>query len=105
MNNFQVVEIIDATTIRVSPRWKFETKNNVVKGDIVQIRGIDPQGKDAVVINRLKKLLLNKSKLEFNAPELIYTEDNKPIVSCSVYLADSNVVYYFPEFAYKDSDD
>lgn len=108
MNSFQVTEVLSADIIRVSPKWQLRMKNgDVLTGDRVKIRGLDI---DAVIHNkqtienRLKKLLLdNSTEVQFNSPEPIYTDNNQDaIVSCSVYISQTNMLYYFPEFVYKD---
>jgi hypothetical protein len=65
--------------------------------------GLD--GIDAIseVITRLKKILINTQQdLSFDSPELIdYSDTKNAIVSCSVYLGQTNIVYYFSEFVKK----
>lgn len=105
MNAFTIIEIINANTIRVEPKWEFGLKNGQsIVGDTIQIRGIEvPESNHDVIISRLKKLLLNSDKsIYFKSPELIDTNDHENgVVSCSVYVSQTNITYYFPEFVYR----
>ena len=107
MNKFKVVEIINADTIRVTPDWQYKMKDgSVITGSRIKIRGLDVTEGNKEVIGRLGKLLLGDNKeIALSAPELVNTDNhNDAIVSCSVYVAKSNITYYFPEYAYKDSE-
>lgn len=101
-NFFTVIEIIDAKTIKVSPSWQLTLKDGgVFMGDRVNIRGLD-QDNDALVKNRLQKLLVDvQTEINFKSPELINSDDHKnALVSCSVYLGKTNILYYFPEYVH-----
>ncbi len=105
MNNFQIIEVVNANTIKVNPKWKFQMKDgSIITGNRIKIRGLDTTDNDTIVIQRLQKLLLgNNAEIAFNAPELVNTDNHEDaIVSCSVYVAKSNITYYFPEYVFKD---
>lgn len=103
MSDFKVVEIIDGKTFRVEPSWQLPHNENNFIGDKVIIRGLDIERDDIDAKLRLKEILLNtKSDIVLNSPELIeYSDINNATVSCSVYLGETNVVYYFPEYIHK----
>jgi hypothetical protein len=102
MSNFKVTEIIDSTTIRVFPSWQLKLKDDeTFMGDKIVIRGLILEDNEALVKERLNQLLVDTNKeISFNAPELVDYIDNPndAKVSCSVYLAKTNILYYFPEF-------
>ena len=103
MSDFKVIEIINSKTIRVEPSWQLPFKNgNTFMGDRVVIRGLNLDINDPLAKNRLEKLLIAADNdINFNSPELIDSQDEKnAIVSCSVYLAKTNILYYFPEYAH-----
>lgn len=104
MSNFNVIEIVNANTIKVEPSWKLTLKNGrEVMGDEIIIRGLDSDGIDAALIkSRLEKILIKTdNEIDFKSPELIsYEDDKNAIVSCSVYLAKTNILYYFPEYVH-----
>ena len=103
MSDFKVTEVINAKTIRVEPSWQLTFKNgSTYMGDRVVIRGLNLDNNDTLVKSRLQKLLVEADNdINFNSPELINSEDEKnAIVSCSVYLAKTNILYYFPEYVH-----
>jgi len=104
MSDFKVIEIVDANTFRVEPSWQLSLNegSNFI-GDRIIIRGLDVKKNDSDAKLRLEKILLNtKSDIILNSPELIeYSDANNSVVSCSVYLGETNVVYYFPEYVHK----
>ncbi len=105
MNNFQIIEIVGSDKIKVSPSWTFKLKDgNTFSGNKIKIRGLDPSSNHSVVMERLKKLLLDTNQeVQFLSPELIDTNiATDAVVSCSVYLSKTNITYYFPEFVHKD---
>jgi len=100
MSNFTVIEIIDSQTIKVSPSWQLTYKDGTMfMGDKVKIRGLD-RDNDPLVKSRLQRLLVDvKTDINFKSPELINSDNHKDaVVSCSVYLAKTNILYYFPEY-------
>ena len=104
MNAFKITEIVDADTLKVSPKWEIELKDNhAVSGNEIKIRGLNTSEKKEIIVDRLKKLLLTgDNEIQFNSPELIDGQDyENGVVSCSVYVSHTNILYYFPEFAYK----
>lgn len=106
MNNFTVIELASPDTIRVDPKWQLNRKGNTFIGDKVKIRGLEvPEDKksEGMVNWRLERLLLDKeTAIDCRAPELIDSNDPEdPVVSCTVYLLDTNITYYFPDFVYK----
>lgn len=100
MNDFKVTEVIDSKTIRVEPFWEMEFNGNTYSGDRINVRGLEGLEDVPEVSDRLRKILINtKLQLSFDSPQLIdYNDTKNSIVSCSVYLGQDNVVYYFPEF-------
>lgn len=63
------------------------------------IRGLDVNNDNNAKL-RLEKILLNsKSNITLNSPELIEYAEENALVSCSVYLGETNLIYYFPEYA------
>jgi hypothetical protein len=103
MSDFKVTEIINSKTIRVEPSWQLTFKNGTTfMGDKVVIRGLDLRANDTLITSRLQKLLVEADNdINFNSPELVNSDDEKnAIVSCSVYLAKTNILYYFPEYVH-----
>ena len=103
MSDFKVTKIIDAHTIQVSPFWEMELKNVKIKGDRINIRGLEGLPFDTISKERLEKILLDPhQEISFNSPEIINSENHdNAIVSCSVYIARTNIAYYFPELINK----
>jgi hypothetical protein len=100
---FKVVEIIDARTIKVFPRYYFEYK--VAKspdkinltGDLVEIEGIVAKKDDSYFKFSLSNFLLEKEVELVNAR--VYEDTSKERkVSCTVLLDNMNVLYYFPDW-------
>ena len=103
MSDFKVTSILDGNTIKVAPMWEMDLKNADIKGDRIFIRGLEGLENNPIVKSRLEKILLNTTEeITFDAPELIdSTDHDNAIVSCSVYLAQTNIVYYFSEYVHK----
>jgi hypothetical protein len=104
MNSFQITDVISADIIKVNPNWQIELKDKtIVTGNRIKIRGIDIMKNQNIIISRLKKLLIATDKeIHFNSPELIDTDNlSDSIVSCSIYVSQTNITYYFPEFVEK----
>jgi hypothetical protein len=105
MNDFKITNALDGNIIQVEPKWRVEMKNGtIISGNRIKVRGLDPTENKQLVNERLKKLLVNTEKeVHFDSPEVIDTVNHTDaIVSCSVFLAGSNITYYFPEFIVKD---
>jgi len=104
MSKFKVIEILSPNMIRVSPKWKLSLNNTTLTGDNIKIRGLDKLTQPDIIKNRLTKLLLDsQNDIGFNSPEVIKADDHdNAVVSCSVYIAHTNILYFFPEFVYKD---
>jgi len=103
MNDFKVTEVIDSNTIRVEPFWEMEYNGHLYSGDRINVRGLEGLKEIPAVKERLKKILIGtKLELSIDSPELInYSNTKDSIVSCSVYLGQDNVFYYFSEFVSK----
>lgn len=104
MSDFKVIEVINANTFRVEPSWQLSLNGgNTFIGDRIVIRGLNVNKNDSDAKMRLEKILLNtKSDIILKSPELIeYSDAKNAVVSCSVYLGETNVVYYFPEYVHK----
>ena len=98
MNHFKVIEIIDATTIRVTPSWVIENGIDEYSGDRVVIKNLRVDKYDHTALTRLSNLLLNKD-VELSAPTLMEnTITENSLVACFVMLENVNVSYYFPEY-------
>ncbi len=70
MNDFKVVEILNANTFRVEPSWQLSLNggNNFI-GDKIVVRGLDVKKNDSDAKMRLEKILLNtKSDITLNSP-------------------------------------
>jgi len=104
MNTFAITQVIDGHTISVTPYWKVKLKDNTtITGHRIKIRGIDESYNDQTLINRLKKLLVDTEKeIDFSSPDLVNTDNHQDaIVSCTVHVGKTNILYFFPEYAYK----
>ena len=100
MNDFKVTNIIDSNTIEVSPYWQMEYNGHMYSGNKINVRGLEGLGNNEEVVNRLNKILINtEQQLTLDSPELIdYLNTKDAVVSCSIYLGQTNVAYYFSEF-------
>jgi len=98
MSNFKVIEIVNANIIRVSPQWKFVPYQEEFVDDRVKIQGFHNSPDDTAVIGRLKSLLLDK-EVELLNPTLFPFLVDKTIVECNVMLDNTDVTYFFPEYA------
>lgn len=109
MTNFIVTDILSSDTLRVKPEWKFTMRDGtILTGNRVKIRGLDADAfadRTDMILHRLRVLLIERSsEVVFSSPEPVDTEDHdNAIVSCSIYVARTNIMYYFPEFAEKES--
>ena len=91
---FNVVEIIDGDTIRVSPKWTWNGR----EGDTVKILGYTTpvETRQAIAIERLNNLLKNKHVELRNAQNFVSPQSSA--IACRVYLNGVDVSKYFPEF-------
>ncbi|MEC4049575.1 hypothetical protein OX284_009060 [Flavobacterium sp. SUN046] len=99
---FKVIKIIDGETIQVQPNWEWTAPDgeNLV-GDTLKINGYKIQNIDMhsnYATDKLKTLLIDKIVVLKN-PKRLKNENTK--ISCSVFINDIDVAYYFPE--YRDS--
>lgn len=111
MNSFKVVEILDEKTIIVEPKWHYaSSKGAEYEGNKITIRDLAhadiPQNKLEEVKSRLTNLLKKtNSEIIFDSPEPTeYSDPKNATVSCSVYLANTSISYYFPEYVRIDKD-
>jgi hypothetical protein len=91
MAQFQVVSIIDADTIRVSPKWSL---NNGQQGDIVKIAGYPtpPESMQGFRTRVLRNLVLNK-RVELKNSVMFLPPDSEALLS-HVYLDGVNITTY-----------
>ena len=91
---FKVVEIVSATTVRVSPEWTLdELTDKEQSGDLVKINGIRVAEDTAWVKRRLTLLLENRVVRLFNPIET----SNPSMIQCNLFLDGNTITYYFPE--------
>lgn len=104
MVTFKVIEVIDSTTIKVSPNWECKTKSGIFGGNRVKVRDLSGLTGESIVFTRLNQLLINsKIGIELIAPELVDGSiQNDAVLSCNVYVGQTSILYYFPEFVHKD---
>jgi len=96
MGDFKVVEVVNATTIKVSPQWKFPKADGTpLTGDLIKISGLDVPDTIEWVINRLKILLLER-EIEAFTPTI--TVNQMAPIECRVFLSETEILYYFPEY-------
>jgi hypothetical protein len=99
MYKFKVIDIVNATTIRVRPEWKFELDNGKeIYGDTISIAGLPADENNEWVKRRLQSFLVNQKVSPCYARLVAGTNDK---VECVVYVSGTDVVYYFPEFTQK----
>lgn len=90
---FTVNQVINSTTIRVNPGWKW----NNVEGSLVKIKGIkDSPNYNTLTVHRLNSLLIGKPVELKNASQTIALHDGTAVF-CSVYLNEIDISQYFPE--------
>jgi hypothetical protein len=95
VKKFKVVEIVDATTIRVNPTWTVKKSDgSSVVGDLIMVSGLPEIPNDQAVKRRLTIVLLNKDIEAYNP---IFTTNKLAPIECSIYIAKKDVVYFFPE--------
>jgi hypothetical protein len=93
MSEFNVISIIDANTIKVSPSWKWREKT----GNLVKINlSIDNTSIPEIEVfkSRLKDLLQDKF-IELKNPTHIDEPEEK--IYCYVFLNGVNISKYFPD--------
>lgn len=103
--SFNVEEIIDGNTLRVSPRWTVGDKS----GNLIFIRGYDLKNnqKDSEAIllaNEIAKMRLSAltfdkrieiKNLPYHTPESV---DKDGRLRCNVYVDNKNISSFFGEF-------
>lgn len=96
MSNFKVIGIVNATTIKVSPNWTFPKSDGTgLIDDRIKITGLNVADNDARVISRLSSFLIGKEVEAYN-PTI--TVGQVAPIECNIYLAKTDIVYYFPEY-------
>lgn len=95
MNDFKVVEIINATTIRVNPEFSFPTSGGAIVDDKIKISGLNVDDTNDKVIKRLNSFLLNKNIEAFDP---VITVSQIAPIECHILLSNVDIVYYFPEY-------
>jgi hypothetical protein len=87
---FRVLEIINSTTIRISPNWKWVD----VSGYVVQIVGYTKPHHEIEDFIQTKLIaLIHDKEIELKKP----IEINNGEIRCSVYLNQVDITVYFPE--------
>ncbi|MGY3212497.1 hypothetical protein [Mucilaginibacter sp. HD30] len=87
---FRVLEIIDSTTIRITPNWKWVE----VSGGVVQIVGYSQPDNEIEDFVQVKlNMLIHDKYIELKKP----IEINDGVLRCSVYLNHVDITEYFPE--------
>jgi len=95
MNTFQVTEIIDGNTVRVSPSWAFETPEGQEYSDNkVKILGLGSDAANKLTEFTLDVLLKNK-EVELVNPKIVAWDKTRPIIACKVLIDKTDVTYYF----------
>lgn len=96
MGDFKVIEVVNATTIKVSPQWKFpKADGTLLTGDLIKISGLDVPDSSEWVINRLKILLLER-EIEAFSPAIMVNQ--MAPIECRIFLSETEILYYFPEY-------
>lgn len=96
MNNFKVIGIVNATTIKVSPQWTFPKSDGTdLIDDKIRITGLNVADDDTQVISRLSSFLISK---EIEAYNPTITVGQVAPIECNIFLAKTDIVYYFPEY-------
>jgi|GEM_PF-2160907 len=95
MGDFKVVEVVNATTIKVFPQWQFPKADGTpLISDLIKISGLDVSDTSQWVINRLKILLLDR-EIEACSPAI--TVNQMAPIESRIFLSGTDIVYYFPE--------
>lgn len=89
MDDFKIIEIVNANTIRVSPNWAVENK----QGDLVKISGLDV-AEDDQTVKQLLNFFIDKY-VDIGNPVLI-EDSTEPEIECVVYIDNTDITYYFP---------
>jgi len=105
MNAFKVVRVVDYKTIQVSPEWQILYKNSTLKGDLINIRGledVEEHNQEEAEDRLIKIFSRNPNNITFDSPEVIsHADGENAVASCSVYIGRANILYYFPELVVK----
>jgi hypothetical protein len=99
MKNFKVAEIINANTIRVSPKWHFlDASGRPISDDKIRILGFNVSPDDKYAQNRLTSLLMNR-EVDLVDPTIISENVGRnAFIGCYVLLDGTDITYYFPEY-------
>jgi len=104
--SFNVEEIIDGHTVRVSPRWTIGDKS----GDLIFIRGYDlkkggnEDSESTLLAHEIAKMRLSAltfdkrielKNLPYHTPESV---DPDGRLKCNVYVDNKNISTFFGEF-------
>ncbi|MFT3677288.1 MAG: hypothetical protein QM781_15435 [Chitinophagaceae bacterium] len=95
MGDFKVVEVVNATTIKVSPQWTFPRADGTpLISNLIKISGLDLPDTSEWVIDRLN-ILLQDREIDAYSPSI--TVNHMAPIECRVFLSGTDIVYYFPE--------
>jgi hypothetical protein len=96
MDEFKVIEIVDAVTIRTLPQWMWTNRDGVdLTGNMVRVKGllhISPENANAREI--LKNLLIDEYVTLSDPGEV---PGRKDIIECEVQLNEVDISVYFPK--------
>lgn len=96
MNNFKVTEVVNATTIKVEPKWSLPRPDGTkLVDDKIKIAGLNVDDDNARVIRRLTTLLIG---CEIEAYDPSITVGQTASIECRVFLSRTDILYYFPEY-------
>ena len=98
MSDFTVIEIINATTIRVSPNWVLTVEGTERKDDRITIFGLNSAPDNEYVKLRLKSFLLNR-EVDLINPKILEADEGTIRIACNVLVDKTDITYYFPEFS------
>jgi hypothetical protein len=92
---FRVTEIINANTIKISPRWAWEG----YAGEFIKIKNFNTTSVDVsnFIKTKLSNLLLNKEVELKNPTNATKGANNNDEITVNVYLNGVDISVYFPE--------
>jgi hypothetical protein len=95
MKNFRVTDIIDSTTIKVSPQWRFSLPDGTeLIDDTIKIAGLNFKGDSQWAVRVLQLLLIGK-EIKAYAPKV--TAGQTALIQSHIFLAGTDVLSYFPK--------
>lgn len=102
MSAFKVIEIINANTIRVEPKWSFVNSiGQDFSDNKVKILGVADDPDNRYIKHTLSSLLMNR-EVELVNPVIIGNpQERHPEIACNVIVDKTDVTYYFPEIVKK----